>query len=353
MAGARIKTLFDGIEAGDVEAVRAALAAGVSAESRIRYRVPLHETVTLGSDRRSARRAAYFAIAELLVGAGADVNSATREPRLSCLQLAIHDPEWVEWLLARGANPDLYDSSERDHDCLPPLMLAVREGLVPQIERLIAAGARTDLTCSTTRRSGQNLLGVALAFQPVEILRLLLAAARFSTEQVNDALQEAIIFDRHDAVAVLCGAGGRGDYQHTDGHQTVWLAYLHQDREAIALLRPHTPAPMMAALDAWIGRAVLGVAGYSREQLAALGPEATSAPGVVVRSVDERSAAAVLGLAARDIITGIDGHPVESIEQLKRLVMSRRGGDVVRVAYVRDGVAGVVTGPLGTARFGE
>jgi hypothetical protein len=353
MAGARIKRLFDCIEAGDLEGVRALLDGGVSADSRIRYRVPLHETVSFGTDRNTKNRAPHFAIAELLLRAGADINGATREPKLSCLQLAIHDMEWVEWLLARGANPDLYNSSERDHDCLPPLMLAVRDGLVPQIQRLIAAGASTDVVCSTTRASEQNLLGVAVVHQPAEILRVLFAAARFSTGQVNEALRAAIIHDRHQAIPVLCAEGARGDYQDKDGQHTAWLAYIHRDREAIDLLRPHTAPAFMAALDAWSGRAVLGVSGCTPEQAAALVMEAAAPAGAIVHVVHPDSAAARLELRPRDIITKIDEHPVDTLKELQRLLATYRGGDVVRISYVRDGVTCVATGPLGAAAFGE
>jgi S1-C subfamily serine protease len=69
--------------------------------------------------------------------------------------------------------------------------------------------------------------------------------------------------------------------------------------------------------------------------------------GVVVEFVEPGSGAADAGLRSlerggsngvlADVITKIDGGPVESIEELKEVLSDRKAGDVVRLEVVRDG----------------
>jgi putative serine protease PepD len=60
--------------------------------------------------------------------------------------------------------------------------------------------------------------------------------------------------------------------------------------------------------------------------------------GLYITSVTSDGPAQAAGLRAGDLIVGIDGAPATSAEQLLTATLQNRPGDVVRIAYVRQGV---------------
>ncbi len=63
----------------------------------------------------------------------------------------------------------------------------------------------------------------------------------------------------------------------------------------------------------------------------------SDAPGALIRSVTPGSSAAKAGLEDGDIITGIDGQPIDSADDLVATVRTYRPGDEVELTYERDG----------------
>lgn len=59
--------------------------------------------------------------------------------------------------------------------------------------------------------------------------------------------------------------------------------------------------------------------------------------GAVVRRVRPGSPAAAVGLAAKDVIVSVDGATIGSMTALKVLLRSKRPGQAVDIAYIRDG----------------
>lgn len=118
------KALFDALAAEDLDAVRAALAAGADPDAERRKRSAL--ATALAAGQADAAR--------LLLAAGADPGSA-REHVL----WAVSEPlATLQRFLERGADPDAETYAGR------PLQVAARAGLLPQLEALLAAGADPD-----------------------------------------------------------------------------------------------------------------------------------------------------------------------------------------------------------------
>jgi serine protease Do len=60
-------------------------------------------------------------------------------------------------------------------------------------------------------------------------------------------------------------------------------------------------------------------------------------PGVFVSRVNEHGAAEASGVERGDVITAINGHPVASVSELQEWVARHRPGQIVQVAYRRNG----------------
>lgn len=65
--------------------------------------------------------------------------------------------------------------------------------------------------------------------------------------------------------------------------------------------------------------------------------------GVLVSRVTPESPAAKAGVRVGDIITSINGTPVDSPADIARAVRDRKNGDTVRIDYSRDGVNATTT----------
>lgn len=93
-----------------------------------------------------------------------------------------------------------------------------------------------------------------------------------------------------------------------------------------------------------MSRAFLGVEAYSLEDVAqvewsrslSLPNEVTS--GIYVQSVEPRSPASEAGLITYDVITALDGEPIQNIIDLrKHLYQDKKPGDQMTVTFYRDG----------------
>lgn len=72
--------------------------------------------------------------------------------------------------------------------------------------------------------------------------------------------------------------------------------------------------------------------------------------GVLVNRVNEGSAAAVCGIMAGDVITGIEGHAISSVSELQEWVARNRPGKEINVTYLRGDVYQNVKAQLKNSR---
>ncbi|HCK21669.1 MAG TPA: hypothetical protein DHW15_05775 [Bacteroidetes bacterium] len=88
-----------------------------------------------------------------------------------------------------------------------------------------------------------------------------------------------------------------------------------------------------------------------REEKAFLGVYLEGADnGVLITGVAENSAASAAGLQKGDIITGIDGTRMTSHEAVADYVLSKKGGDNIKIEYMRKGAPGVAEATLQTRK---
>jgi S1-C subfamily serine protease len=73
---------------------------------------------------------------------------------------------------------------------------------------------------------------------------------------------------------------------------------------------------------------------------AQLGVNPDNVPGgVVVSEIEAGTAAANAGLMNGDVITSVDGEPIEDVDGLVNAIRKNAPGDTIRIEYLRDGVA--------------
>jgi S1-C subfamily serine protease len=90
------------------------------------------------------------------------------------------------------------------------------------------------------------------------------------------------------------------------------------------------------------------VARQSRTLLGvAPGPERAEVKGAPVGGVQPNSAAAAAGLRPGDLVTAIDGAPIESWQNLVRVISARKPGDKVKLSVERKGQTMEVEATLG------
>lgn len=121
------------ISEGDHRAVELFLKAGFSANSRNKHGVP---ALCLAS------RTKHVAVAELLMGFGADINLQSEDRGYSALMDAAlaGSQELLEFLLSRGADPNL-----QSKDGQTALVVAVGRSDIPMVASLLKAGADPDI----------------------------------------------------------------------------------------------------------------------------------------------------------------------------------------------------------------
>ena len=73
----------------------------------------------------------------------------------------------------------------------------------------------------------------------------------------------------------------------------------------------------------------------------------TTPGGLYVNAVDAGGPAAIAGLQPGDVITAIDGQPVDDADQLAVITLARKPGETVAITYERAGTAADVTITLG------
>jgi serine protease Do len=84
-------------------------------------------------------------------------------------------------------------------------------------------------------------------------------------------------------------------------------------------------------------RAYLGIAGGSRPLPPLVARELGRASGVEVVEVVSGSPAAAAGLRPEDLIVAVDADPVETVDDVQRLMVGDRIGSTVRVELLREG----------------
>ena len=124
----------------------------------------------------------------------------------------------------------------------------------------------------------------------------------------------------------------------------------------VAVPRTPAPAPRVSPPSVWNFDGLLGP-GSSRLGLTVetLSPQLAeyfgTKEGVLVKSVQDNSAASKIGIRAGDVITGINGSSVDDAQELRRVLQSLRDGEEVTVAITRDKKAQTLKGKVeGTVR---
>ena len=134
--GASPEKLWEAVEGGDADGVRAQLEGGVLADSaNPKGMMPLEFAVAK----------AYAEVVEVLAKGGADVNRTRSRGRTS-LHRAVEERclPCVESLLAHGARVDVAGGADKR----TALHLAARRGVVPIVRALLKGGANVNKTCA-------------------------------------------------------------------------------------------------------------------------------------------------------------------------------------------------------------
>jgi putative serine protease PepD len=72
--------------------------------------------------------------------------------------------------------------------------------------------------------------------------------------------------------------------------------------------------------------------------------------GVRIATVDSPGPAASAGLRPGDVVTGVDGKPIQRPEELIVAIRTKQPGDTIRLEYLRGGVKGELVVTLGSSR---
>jgi ankyrin repeat domain-containing protein 50 len=131
--------------------------------------VQVREALRLTDVQGSVRPRDYLSLMRLVQSHGDEVANATRcSPRPIIICAALSKAEYVGLLLARGADPEVTDSSGRT-----PLILAAETGCTAAVRLLLAHGA--NVTAVDGRR--QTALHVSARRGRLETVRILLREA--------------------------------------------------------------------------------------------------------------------------------------------------------------------------------
>ncbi|MEO7993169.1 MAG: ankyrin repeat domain-containing protein, partial [bacterium] len=158
-------------------------------------------------------------------------------------------PDIVHALLEGGANPN----ATRGGDAVTAMAHACTMGDLTIVQDLVGHGAKLDVVVP---RGGAHPLGYAAAHGQLEVCRYLLskgAPINQLSDHGDNALYLAEAFDHFDLAAVLLGAGGAPFNCNADGDNTWSAAIRHGDAALVtAMLNQSGPTPpsgTTAALD--------------------------------------------------------------------------------------------------------
>ena len=157
---------------------------------------------------------------DMLAAPGATVvNSRDLSTNRTALHIVVdrRDQTWLEFLLKKGANPNLADNKG-----VTPLLLACRSGFISGVEALVKAGARVD----DANSAGETPLMSAVHSRNVPLVRALLQAGADP--------------DRTDST----GRSAR-DYAREDGPQNLILAEIDKHANAAGAKRAATYGPSL------------------------------------------------------------------------------------------------------------
>ena len=95
--------------------------------------------------------------------------------------------------------------------------------------------------------------------------------------------------------------------------------------------------------------AALGVSGQTVDERTAQLYDLDVEAGAVIASVEPGSAAAAAGLQPGDIVTAVDGDPVDTIADLSVAIRAHQPGEVIQLDVVRDNASATIEATLGEA----
>ncbi|MEE4010750.1 ankyrin repeat domain-containing protein [Roseibium sp. FZY0029] len=259
----------------DLEAVRSALETDAGAAIRqVGVRAPiLHLAFSKNIHRRPELAPQMLAIAELLVGNGADVNDGYPEQPgdthlLSALYGALCHADNFElgrWMLERGADPNDNES----------LYHATELGDSRALDLLLKHGARPD---------GTNALPRALDFGDVTKVRLLLEAGADPNVTVADhpsgqpmnsipALHQAARRGCSEKIAELLLAHGADPDTEWEGHTAYAMALIYGNLPVAAFLAKRGHAQALTSNEQVLSACAKGMSDPGRLDVARLGKE--------------------------------------------------------------------------------
>ncbi len=213
--------------------------------------------------------------------------------------------------------------------------------------KIEAAGVPTlTLGNSDTAHVGEWVLALG---SPLGLQRTVTAGIISSTNR-EVAINERMAFLQTDA-AINPGNSG-GPLVNMAGQVIGINTAIAADAQGIGFAIPINALKLIVndlktkghVVRAWLGVSFAGIT----PELAERFPELKGQKGVVVAEVVSGSPAALAGLKTEDIITAVDGKPIESARDLVGIMAVHKPGDRIKLTYRRGGQARTTTLSLGT-----
>ena len=216
-----LRSLHEAARDGDIEMIRAHLAAGIDPDSLDNFG---------NSALIWASRYCHFAVAQALLDAGANPNSRPIiSDRTSPLLLAAEcpSPELSENLLREGARIDSLDMVANT-----PLHKAVYAGRLKTVERLLKYGRET---LNALNYGGHTPLTLAVLNEDIPMMKLLIengASLRTGDFLGQTPLHQAIDFAKLEAIHLLVEAGS-DIYRRDDEGVTPYDMAVAREKSAV------------------------------------------------------------------------------------------------------------------------
>ena len=119
----------------------------------------------------------------------------------------------------------------------------------------------------------------------------------------------------------------------------------HEDKKMMIMKEPIVGGRFKLLMDS--------VFDMNSEPVAQLGvlttPNETGVKGAEVKEVMPESPASLAGIKEKDIIQEVDGKSIQSLEDLVKLIRSKKPGDKVEIVLLRDGKKTTIAVKLGSA----